>query len=197
MNRGRYPMYPMPGPMEVARRAMPQIPRNQLLGQTPLDARGIEADDRFAHFEKVPNIYTVTVTLGGTQGDTASGSVNLRPEAFVLKRITWATNGDAPPFADIEPGYSPQGRCVTMRWNDEFTNLMGNTSTIISGLLGDSNGFLDIPRGALFEGKQTLSVSLERLQWPYSTAEADTRFDFVFQGLGLLPKGVAQSGSAG
>lgn len=194
-----YPYYPTPDQMAQGRRAIagPPSPHMSGMGQTPTDAPGIEQEPRFKNFEKVPNIYVVTVELGGAAGDSASGSVVLRPEAFVLKRITWATNGDVPPFADIEQGYSPQGRSVTMRWSDEFTNLMGNAETLISGLLGDSNGFLDIPRGALFQGKQSLSVELTRLQWPYSTDEAETRFDFIFQGLGLLPKGVAQSGSAG
>lgn len=167
------------------------------LGQTPTDAPGIEAEPRWSNYEKIPNIYVVSVALGGAAGATQAGSKQLRPEAFVLKRITWATTGDTPPFADLEPGYSLQGRAVTVKWQDEFTQLMGTDEALISSLFGDSNGFLDIPRGALFQGKQALTVNLTRLHWPFATEAVTTRFDFVFQGLGLLPKNVAQSGSAG
>lgn len=167
------------------------------MGQTPTDSRGIENEPRWKDYEKIPNIYVVSVALDGTPGATKAGSKQLRPEAFVLKRITWATTGDTPPFADMEPGYSLQGRAVLMKWQDEFTQLMGQDETLISSLLGDSNGFLDIPRGALFQGKQALTVNLTRTHWPFATEPATTLFNFVFQGLGLLPRGVAQSGSAG
>lgn len=161
------------------------------------DSSGIEDHPEWRDYEKIPNIYVVSVILGGVAGNTVSGSKQLRPEAFVLKRITWATTGDTPPFVTEEPGYSLQGRAVTMLWSDEFTKLMGNDQCLISSIFGDSNGFLDIPRGALFQGKQNLTVNLTRLHWPSVASAQNTQFDFVFQGLGLLPRGVAQSGSAG
>jgi hypothetical protein len=212
--RSRQPGYPLPINPNTAYQRQLALGQQQLaaahqriqeleymgrvgLGQTPTDAPGIEMEPRWKDYEKIPNIYVVSVSLDGTAGATAAGSKQLRPEAFVLKRITWATTGDTPPFADIEPGYSPQGRAVTVKWQDEFTQLMGTDQALISSLFGDSNGFLDIPRGALFQGKQALTVNLTRLHWPFATEPAITRFDFVFQGLGLLPRGVAQSGSAG
>lgn len=148
-------------------------------------------------FTRIPAFYVVSITLGGAAGNSQSGAVQLRPEPFVLQRITWCTSGDAYPFVTAEPGYSLQGRSVTMTWEDEFTKLFGNNPALISSALGDSNGFLDLPRGALFQGKQSLKVSLTRLFWPSAEVAADTRFDFVFQGLSLLPRGVSQSGSAG
>ena len=148
-------------------------------------------------WEKIPAWYTASATLGGVASNTASATVQLRPEPFILKRITWATTGDCHPYADTFPGFSIQGRSVTVAWSDEFTKFMGNQPALIAAVFGDSQGFLDIPRGALFQGSQNLGVTLVRLLWPSALAAADTRFDFTFTGLGLLPKGVAQSGSAG
>jgi hypothetical protein len=148
-------------------------------------------------FEKIPAQYVVTILLGGAVGNAQPGSAQLRPEPFLLKRITWAAQGDTFPFADTFPGWSIQGRAVTMSWNDEFTQFMGNTPGLIASVLGDSQGFLDLPRPALFQGSQNLTINLTRVSWPADTTPATTRFDFTFQGLGLLPKGVAQSGSAG
>lgn len=148
-------------------------------------------------FEKIPAQYVITILLGGSVGAAAPGNAQLRPEPFLLKRITWAAQGDTVPFADSFPGFSIQGRAVTMSWSDEFTQFMGNTPGLIASVLGDSQGFLDLPRPALFQGSQTLGINLTRVSWPAATTPAVTRFDFCFQGLGLLPKGVAQSGSAG
>jgi len=177
--------------------------RQIALGAPP----GAQAQQRFAQpsssaehdprFEQIPAVYTTTITLGGTLGATQTGSVQLRPELFVLKRITWAAQGDVPPYADVFPGFSIQGRAVTVKWSDEFTKFMGNSPALLSAVFGDSQGFLDLPRGALFQGSQSLSIELTRLFWPANTAPVASRFDFVFQGVGLLPKGVAQSGSAG
>lgn len=150
------------------------------------------------HFEKIPAWYTISILLGGQATNTQTGTVQLRPEPFVLQRITWATTGDLPLyFASTPPAYSIQGRSVTIEWNDEFTKFMGNSPALISSVFGDSQGFLDLPRGALFQGSQTLSAKLTRLVWPTGDDPQTTRFDFTFTGLGLLPKGVAQSGSAG
>lgn len=154
-------------------------------------------DPRFAHYNAIPAWYVVNITLGGDDNDTMTGNVTLRPELFVLKRITWATTGDTYPAVDQEPGYSLQGRAVTLTWGDEFTKLFGNTSALVAAAFGDANGFLDVFKGALFQGSQTLSVSLTRLHWPANTTPIDTRWDIVFSGLALLPPGVNQSGSAG
>lgn len=159
---------------------------------------GAESDPVFDQFEKIPAWYVVSVQLGGANNDTQPGSVQLRPEPFILKRITWCTTGDVFPSVTVEPGYSVQGRAVTMKWGDEFTQLFGNQECLLSAAFGDSNGYLDIPRGALFQGKQTLQLKLTRLFWPDpDSTPAATRFDFNFQGIALLPKGVHQSGSAG
>lgn len=163
-------------------------------GGAPEPHSDAEFDPRF---EKIPAQYVVTILLGGDVGDAQPGSAQLRPEPFLLKRITWAAQGDTHPYADTFPGWSIQGRAVTMSWNDEFTQFMGNSPGLISSVLGDSQGFLDLPRPALFQGSQTLTINLTRISWPADTSPATTRFDFTFQGLGLLPKGVAQSGSAG
>lgn len=174
--------------------ALEHMPSDQ---GSPTDSFGAEADPRWSNYEKIPAFYAISIALGGEDGATQAGGVQLRPEPFILKRITWAAQGDVYPFTQAEPGYSLQGRSVTISWADEYTKFLGNQPALISALFGDSNGFLDIPRGALFQGKQVLSCVLNRLNWPSAEARAITRFDFVFQGLGLLPKGVAQSGSAG
>lgn len=204
---GRYPYLP-PGAVPVGRAyrgphslGAPQVQLPQQarfpVGGSPTDSPGEESDPRWSRFEKVPAFYTISIALGGTANDTETGSTQLRPEPFILKRITWAAQGDVFPYTQAEPGYSLQGRSVTISWEDEFTKFLGNQPALISALFGDSNGFLDIPRGALFQGKQNLSCRLTRLNWPSAETPAVTRFDFVFQGLGLLPRGVAQSGSAG
>lgn len=150
-------------------------------------------------FTFVPAWYTITIELGGETGDRVGGSKTLRPEPFLLSRITWATNGDTPVFngALALPGYSSQGRSVEAEWGDEFTKFMGDSPAMLSALFGDSNGFMDVQGLALFQGKQTLNCTLSRLGWPYTSNPDTTRFDITFAGFGLLPKGVHQSGSAG
>jgi hypothetical protein len=86
---------------------------------------------------------------------------------------------------------------VLVQWQDEFTNFMGSVPCLISALFGDSQGYLDLQRGLLFQGKQSLGVQLTRLFYPASEAIDINRFDFVFHGISLLPLGVNQSGSAG
>lgn len=156
----------------------------------------IENDPRFT---KIPAWYVCTVSLAGTVGATGPGNVQLRPELFVLKRISWATTGDVYPYADVgaSAGFSVQGRAVTIAWSDEFTKFMGNSPGLVSSVFGDSNGFLDLPRAALFQGSQTLGLTLTRLFWPSQLVAAVTRWDFTFTGFGLLPKNVNQSGTAG
>jgi hypothetical protein len=191
-------MRPM-GQSYQSQNALGEMPNGPRPAGSPMHHGGnVEDDPRFNNYEKIPAFYTVSINLGGVSGNAESGSVQLRPEPFVLKRITWATNGDCyPALAAAEAGYSVQGRSVSIQWEDEFTKFLGNNPVLISALFGDSNGFLDIPRGALFQGKQSLSCRLTRLVWPSDAEPILTRFDFCFQGLGLLPKGVAQSGSAG
>ena len=159
-------------------------------------------------YTPVPAYYVVQVELGPEPGDNAPGQTQLRPEPFVLQRITWSTNGDLalPPGVGLFPfwGVSQQGRSVEITWGDTFTKFLGTNSSLISALFGDSNGFLDLPGVALFQGSQNLQVVLNRLFWPFQLGEGNflqnprnVRFDFVFEGVGLLPKGVNQSGSVG
>jgi hypothetical protein len=147
--------------------------------------RGLYDPDLFV---EVPAVYTATVILGPEVGATGPGSVPLRPEMFALRRITWASEFDSPPYQLI-PG--PAGRQVEIYWGDEFTKFLGNTPTLISALFGDSNGFLDLPgEGILFQGRQTLNVQLKRNMWGATAGvtPADTRWDICFQGVGLLPR---------
>lgn len=164
--------------------------------------QGHESED-YPGWLEIPAFYTVTIVLGGDPtlpSSVAGGSVVLRPEAFVCRRITWATNGDTPKFIQTASIVgSAQGRSVRVRWDDEFTKFLGALPCLVSALFGDSEGFLDLPRrGVLFQGKQTLSVNLTRILWPDAdSTPANTEWDFNFQGVGLLPMHVNQSGSAG
>ncbi|HKU36944.1 MAG TPA: hypothetical protein VJR89_02320 [Polyangiales bacterium] len=159
----------------------------------------LELNPQWSGFARVPAWYRVEVELGGEDGAQNANSVQLRPEPFVLKRITWATTGDA--LADLNSGValggSIQGRSVMVQWEDEFTKFFGNRPMLVSSVFGDSNGFLDLPRGMIFSGKQTLSVNLSRLFWPGADETQETTlWHFVFSGFGLL-RGEYQSGSAG
>jgi hypothetical protein len=89
-----------------------------------------------------------------------------------------------------------QGRSVEILWGDEFTQFMGNRPCLLSAVFGDSNGFLCLPPpGIFFAGRQSLSLVLTRVLWPSAqTEEAITRFDFSFQGRGILPKNQQVSG---
>lgn len=152
-------------------------------------------------FTTIPAFYTCTIDLAGADGSVQSGSVPLRPEPFVCKRITWATTGDSPSIVGPSNGSgSVQGRSVEVTWSDEFTQFLGARACLLSALFGDSQGYLDFPRPVLFQGKQTLQLTLRRVLWPADTGDfpaITTRFDFNFQGLSVLPPGVNQSGSAG
>lgn len=166
---------------------------------------GIENDPKWDNFEKVPTWYLVSVTLAGQSGAVQGASTPLRPEPFIAKRITFATTGDVAPAvtsaAINATGGSIQARAVTVQWQDEFTNFMGTRPMLIASIFGDSQGFLDLQRGLLFQGKQALSVNLSRLFYPDPSfdpgQEPSVRFDFTFHGIAMLPKGVFQSGSAG
>ena len=210
------PGYPVPGQPQ-------QLPQGYYPGQAPgrppgaaqvyqqgYDQLGAPAtnptgklrdDPEFAGWTIVPAFYTVSIELAGSSGAVQANNTKLRPEQFILERICWATTGDTGNF--FNPGENPggmsmQGRSVEITWGDEFTRFMGSRAALISSVFGDSNGFLDIPRGIRFQGGQTLSVNLTRILWPSSAAEAVTRFDFQFQGVGLFPPGAGgYSGSAG
>lgn len=167
------------------------------MGQHPQER---DESEHYPGFVEIPAFYTVSLTLGGTAGAIAGESTKIRPEDFILRRITWATNGDAPVFVSVPSVVgSAQGRCVEVSWSDEFTKFLGTQACLVSALFGDSQGFLDMPKkGLLFQGSQALQVNLRRLIWPDpETDPADTRWDFCFQGVMLLPKGINQSGSAG
>ncbi len=169
----------------------------QGVGQHPQE---FEPSPDYPGYLEVPAFYTVTILLGGADDSVKAGAVNLRPEPFIVRRITWATTGDAPVFITVPSVVgSAQGRVVEATWSDEFTKFLGDQPCLLSALFGDSQGFLDLPKkGLLFQGKQTLQVSLHRLIWPDpESTPVDTRFDFSFQGVMLLPDGINQSGSAG
>lgn len=155
-----------------------------------------------AAFNTIPSFYTVSIDLAGADGSQQSGSVPLRPEPFLCKRITWATTGDSPKLVGSSNGSgSLQGRAVEVSWQDEFTRFLGSGSCLLSALFGDSQGYLDFVKPVLFQGKQSLTVNLRRILWPAANATDNppvtVRFDFNFQGLSVLPLGVNQSGSAG
>jgi hypothetical protein len=171
---------------------------NALAGSHPTEPG--EPSRHYPGMLEIPAFYTVSILLPGTDNAELGGSVYLRPEPFVARRITWCTQGDAPEFVSVPSVVgSAQGRCVEATWEDEFTKFLGNQPCLVSAMFGDSQGFLDFPKkGILFQGKQTLSVKLHRLSWPDpATTPATTRWDFQFQGVSLLPDGVNQSGSAG
>ena len=126
------------------------------------------------------------------------------PDGQSLQVAEGATTADVLTYTELPATIiaSIHGRAVTMRWGDSFTTFLGLNDGLVTAVLGDSNGFLDIPRGALFQGSQPLEVSLLRLFWPGAQPQgaappSDTEWDFVFAGISLLPAGVNQSGSAG
>ncbi len=163
-------------------------------------------------FTAVVAKYVISAVLGPNPGDNIEAITQLRPEPFVLETITWATDGDLNLPPDTGAGFpfwswSQQGRAIDIKWGDSFTTFLGRNPSLLSALFGDSNGFLDLPAVALFQGSQNLSVELRRLFWPFQfLADGEPTFfnnprnirvDIVFHGVGLLPKGVNQSGSVG
>jgi len=197
--------YPYPPNGQPPRADGPALQVQHRLGATapPLAAQQatmLRDDPAFANFDKVPAFYTVTVELAGNVGAVNGGSTALRPESFICERVTWACN-EAPRDYDAGGGVaisgSPQGRSVVVTWGDEFTRFLGKDPCLLSALFGDSNGFLDLPRGILFQGKQALNVALTRIYNPISADDEEglvKRFDFNFQGVGLFPRGVNYSG---
>ena len=188
---------PIPVVARVPREPVPNYKRQAALGQHPTWEPGMEEDAAFEQMVKIPAFYPIIIELGGEDGDNQPGSVPLRPEPFVCRRITWATTGDTPTYSTGIQSGSIQGRAVEISFGDEFVDFLGDRSTLIAALFGDSQGYLDIPRGILFQGRQTLRCRLNRLFWPDTQIEpATTRWDIVFHGIALLPAGVQQSGSA-
>lgn len=200
--RARRP-YGGPGP-QPAPGYYPQTPSGTAYQETHT-AMGAATDieqQLSAAFNLIPAFYTVSIDLAGADQSQQSGSVPLRPEPFICRRITWATTGDAPRLVGPANGSgSLQGRAIEVSWSDEFTQFLGSRPCLLSALFGDSQGYLDFPKPILFQGKQALTVTLRRLLWPASDATTyppvTTRFDFSFQGLSVLPYGVNQSGTAG
>jgi hypothetical protein len=166
----------------------------------PFDRPDFRNRPDLAGYWFLPAWYTVTINLGHHAGDTARGSVQLRPETFVMYRIGWATTGDTPPWEETESGTpSKQGRSVQVSFSDEYTQFV-TQPTLISAIFGDSCGFLDIPQAVQLRGKQSITVEITRVQYPGTPPEQEadfTRFDFCFMGVGLLKPGQPVSGTVG
>lgn len=174
-----------------------------ILGANPED------HPKFAGYTKVVAQYPVNIELYSDPTDrraSNAGSAPLRPEPFVCKGITWASDGDVPRpeegiyYEDMMPSGSTVGRVVEMRWYDEFAQFMGDRWAFITAVLGDSNGFYNLARPILFQGKQSIKIALRVVRYPhpppYELPYPTWRFDFVFHGIGLLPPGEQISGSS-
>lgn len=136
---------------------------------------------------EVPAFYNIVVAnLGNVTNDDAPGSVQLRPEDFILERITWCALQDIV-FDEAQNSFC--GRTVEIEWGDEFTKFLNRAPALLSAAFGDSNGFLDFPNGIRFEGKQTISLKLRRVFGDPILDAVPGRFDFVLHGFGLLPRG--------
>lgn len=155
-----------------------------------------------AEYNQLCSFYNVTLELGADAGEVRKATALLRPEPFVVTRITWATTGDTllgSNAANAFAGISIMGRTVRVAFGDTFTNFMGQRNGLISAVFGDSNGFLNLPKGIVFGGSQNLEIELQRLFFPGNvpglTNPPASRFDFTFAGVSLLPKFLNQSGS--
>lgn len=186
-------------PADLERMIVDARQRMHGLGLDPGPLVPSTMDDLKQLFTLVPAFYTLTIELGGNTGDIGADTVGLRPEPFLMTRITYACSGDTPVFNGglSVSSASAQGRSVEIEWSDEFTKFMGERPCMPAALFGDSNGFMDMTGLCLFQGKQALSAKISRFGWPFSGQVATTRWDINFAGFGILPKGVAQSGSAG
>lgn len=168
----------------------------------------------YASYNKVPAYYPINTILGGQANNTVRGTVQLRPEPFLLQRITYATTADIYTDGQASGGigligltpYSQHARSVELTWGDEFTQFMGRQPALVAAIFGDSWGYLDLPAPIFFQGSQQLQVDLRRLFWPWGPATIqegapieidpiDTQWDFMFEGVALLPGNVNQSGS--
>lgn len=137
-------------------------------------------------FTRIPATYVMQVQLDNQLGAQSDGAADLRPELFLLRRISWASTND------IALGFAgADGRTVEVTWGDEFTKFMGSVPGLLSAVFGDSNGFLDLTREILFNGSQRLNCELSRVL----ATEDESRIDIVLHGTGLLPLGMQASGS--
>ena len=206
--------YPPPTglvPQGIARQARHATVQPVSLGETRAFYDPIVDHPEYRQFQKVLAYFVVSMELGGEDGAQVTGNEQLRPEPFVLTRITWATTADLgdPSSDDFLETFFPfnqsqHGRAVEVTWGDSFTRFLGKQSALVSAIFADSEGYLDIPGTALFQGSQNLQVTLKRLQWPIPDPGEEepaprftTRWDFVFAGFTLLPPGINQSGSVG
>lgn len=197
--------HPLPPSASAALRA-----RDSRVGEVTLDTIPREYRDpildhpELRAYTPVLAYYPVSLTLGVDVGNRVTEGVGLRPEPFVLRRITYATTGDINTGSEILDAFpltagSEQARMVQVTWGDEFTRFLGPDAALVASIFADSQGFLDVPGLALFQGSQQLNVTLERLivhtLEPF--VNVITTWDFLFAGFGLLPKGVNQSGAVG
>lgn len=184
----------MPGAIGPQRHAqaspqmLPAGPRDPRLQPGVLFIEGGRTTIRhidFSEYTQIPAVYVVSVLLGNSKDSRKRNDVNLRPELFLLKRITWASTNDDP---------IGSGRSANVLWSDEFTSFLGRSPIILPALFGDSQGFLDLTREVLFAGKQTLAATLTRII-DFGEPDESTLFNIVFHGTGLLPPGMNASGS--
>lgn len=138
----------------------------------------LDTERRFEDYTKIPAYYILRVELGPNEHDNQAESITLRPEQFLLRRITWRVTppivsitlpAQAPKRVALGPPIAPAydaGSGIAMRWGDEFSKFLGGPGPEPSGLLGalcgEVNGFLDMTREVLLAGKQTISAFLER-----------------------------------
>jgi hypothetical protein len=175
---------------------------------------------KYLNYTKVLAKYVINIILGWKVPAAESGSVTLRPEDFLWKGGRTVNNGEIQnPWRNNQAGEleanangwypyigkSIQNRCVEMEFSDEFTKFMADKKAFIAAIFGDSDGFLDLPKPIILQGKQTLTIRLNRINWPFPIGPIndetwpdpfDVRFDFVFDGIMLLPPGTHESGSA-
>ena len=165
-----------------------------------MGAANEKAKQAFKLYNRIAAFYTVSLVLGGDDGATKTANTQLRPEPFLCSRITWATTGDTLRYygAPFTMQDSFQGATVECRFGDSFTTFLGQNAGLVTAVFGSSNGFLRLSKGIVFQGSQPVEVTLNRLAWPGAPQlRAETRWDFVFHGTGLLPQGVTASGAAG
>ena len=106
-----------------ARRVRPRIPAHARLGwPAPAEFADPGGESPYPNVLEIPAFYTVSILLGGDTGAVNAGSVTIRPEPFVCRRITWSTTGDTPVFITVPSVVgSAQGRAVEVSWSDELT----------------------------------------------------------------------------
>lgn len=178
----------------------------QLTPQMPVPPAGTPATpqwreyvpDQYRDWVQIPTWYTITLPLGGNQGDQAQGTVQTRPERFIPVRLTYATTEDVLLGSAGGSSFlmcsSVAARTARVSFRDEFTHFMGTAPAFVAAVFGDSSGFLDFPKGILFQGKQTLYAELTRVLQPGPEYPGGS-WDFVWAGVCLLPPGTQVSGS--